>query len=97
MGPDFLVQLFLFQEGAHLVTTLIQNSESVWISHSSSLAYSMAFIKAMPSMRMLVESFSLPMRTGLRSSPICSIPAQPPGPGFGSALPSVHKIFIILL
>lgn len=40
-------------------------------------------------MRMLVEFDSLPRRTGW---PFSST-AKPPGPGFGSALPSVHKIF----
>ena len=95
IGPDFFFQPFFSQVGAHLSRTLIQNSESVWISTGSSAANLMAFRMAVPSMRILVVSSSLPDRTGCLVA--ASITAQPPGPGLGSALPSVQNIFIILL
>ncbi len=107
MGPVFLTQPFLFQAGAHLVRTLTQNSESVWISTDSPalIAYLIASLMAVPSMRILVVFSSLPIATGRHWSSswslgwfsISSMTAQPPGPGLGSALPSVHKIFITLL
>ena len=97
MGPDFLTQPFFSQVGAHLVRTLSQNSESVWISQPSSPAYLIASIRAVPSMRILVVSSSRPMRAGAKSPSLSSITAQPPGPGLGSALPSVQRIFMPLL
>ena len=93
MGPDFFFQPFFSQAGAHLVRTLIQNSESVWISTGSLAANLIAFIIAVPSMRMLVVSLSLPVLMGFLV--VASITAQPPGPGLGSALPSVQKILIL--
>ena len=96
MGPDFLRQPLAAQPSAHLVRTLSQNSESVWISQPSSPAYLMAAMRAEPSMRILVVFWSLPSATGLPSPFTTSITAKPPSPGFGSALPSVHKIFIVL-
>ena len=96
MGPDFLRQPLAAQLSAHLVRTFNQNSESVWISQPSSPAYFIAAINAEPSMRMLVVSLALPSATGLPSPFMTSITAKPPSPGFGSALPSVHRIFIVL-
>ena len=89
MGPDFFCQPFFCQVGAHFVKTLIQNSESVWISTESfsAAASLMASLMAVPSMRILVVFLSPPVFIGALVS--ASMTAQPPGPGFGSALPSV--------
>ena len=95
MGPVFFFQPFLSQVGAHLVKTLIQNSESVWISTDSfwSMAYLIASLMAVPSMRILVVWSALPVRIG--DLVFASMIAQPPGPGLGSALPSVQRIFML--
>ena len=95
MGPDFFFQPFFSHVGAHLVRTLIQNSESVWSSTGSLSAYLIASIRAVASIRMLVVWGSEPVFTGCLVA--ASTTAQPPGPGLGSALPSVHRIFMTLL
>lgn len=98
ISPVVLRQPRACQPVAHLVRTLIQNSESEWISQPSFPAYLIAAIMALPSMRILVVSLALPSATGLpEPSTSCSITAKPPGPGLGFALPSVQRIFIVLL
>ena len=95
ISPFFLRQLLAFQVGAHFSRTLIQNSESVWISTGSLSVSLMASINAVASILILVVFGFEPSLTGFLV--FASITAQPPGPGLGSALPSVHRIFMILL
>ena len=91
IGPVLRFQPRRSQAGAHFVIVFTQSWLSVWTSTAASPGSILnASMSARSSIRLLVVSRSWPCAFDTISPRSTQTTPQPPGPGLGTALPSVN-------